>query len=208
MDKRIMVRISASGETVSLRTVSREFRSPHRFVLLEDELRDLEEKRHVLASDIRSFADMRLCKAVSGGDDLEVTFSWLQDCGHDGLLGRAERVRLPYRGFLDCIRESRGKDGEACGMLSACCRSRPRIEFRSRNNLKAVVANRMVRGKLGRFIDRNLNWVDYERILVTDDWLPYSFAFAGYTPYGRGICGGIILHGQDDLRRAYYGMHT
>lgn len=24
----------------------------------------------------------------------------------------------------------------------------------------------------------------------------------------RGICGGIMLHGQEDLRKAYYEIHT
>ena len=38
--------------------------------------------------------------------------------------------------------------------------------------------------------------------------LPYSFFFEEYTPYGRGICGGIILHGAEDLAKAQYSVHT
>ena len=65
-----MLKLSASGESISLRTVSRGFRSPHRFIILEKELRELEEKRYVLSADIRSFAELHLEKAAAGGDAL------------------------------------------------------------------------------------------------------------------------------------------
>ena len=41
-----------------------------------------------------------------------------------------------------------------------------------------------------------------------DDSQPYSFFFEEYTPYGRGICGAVILHGIEDIAKARYSVHT
>ena len=46
------------------------------------------------------------------------------------------------------------------------------------------------------------------QITMYDDFEPYSFFFREQTPYGAGICGGVILHGRENLEKAYYGIHT
>ncbi len=68
--------------------------------------------------------------------------------------------------------------------------------------------NRVIRRKLEKFLGRHFNWRDSDRIIVTDDFAPYSFFFTEMRGKIRGICGEIILHGQEDLKKAYYGMHT
>ena len=75
-EKRTMLKLTASEDSISLRTISRGFRSPHRFVVLETELQELEVKRHIISSDIRSFAEMRLVKAGAeyNGDMLLIRF--------------------------------------------------------------------------------------------------------------------------------------
>ena len=80
-EKRTMLKLTASEDSISLRTISRVFRSPHRFVVLETELQELEVKRHIISSDIRSFAEMRLVKAGAeyNGDMLLIRFVWLSD---------------------------------------------------------------------------------------------------------------------------------
>ena len=45
-------------------------------------------------------------------------------------------------------------------------------------------------------------------IVVYDDFVPYSFFFQEECVNGNGICGGIILYGREDLKKACYGMHT
>ena len=47
-----------------------------------------------------------------------------------------------------------------------------------------------------------------EKIVIYDDGQPYSFFFEEYTPYGRGICGGIILDGAENLAKAKYSVNT
>lgn len=208
MYDRIMVKVSADDRFVSLRTISRKYRSPHRFVLSRKELEELEEKDRVLARDIHSFADLRRYMSTQGQDRLAITLFWLNDSGNGDVSGWSQIVQLPYGKFLECVESSFRSKGKELRLLSMKENRTPRIEFTGSRNLKAVVNIPMLRRKLGKFLACNLNWKDYSRIVVTDDCLPYSFGFSGYTPYGRGMCGGIILHGQEDIKKAYYGLHT
>lgn len=93
-------------------------------------------------------------------------------------------------------------------LLSILEQNRPKLEFQSRKNLKAVVENPILRHKLGKFLDQHFNWYNYERIVLTDDYLPYSFFFEGYMVQGTKTCGGVILHGEENIRTAKYGIHT
>lgn len=207
MNNRTMVQVSLGQESVSLRTYSRRFRSPQRFVILRSELERLIEKKWLLTNDIRSFAELRLKKAPSGDEVLVIRFSWLTDAGGDNLKGHTETVHLPFTQFRDYLAEGEAIKQE-WKILSLKEDWTPRIEFHSRRNLREVIAHPLLRHKLGLFLSRNLRWVDYERFVVTDDFVPYSFGFTGYTPNGPGVSGGIILHGQEDLAKANYSLHT
>ncbi len=84
----------------------------------------------------------------------------------------------------------------------------PRYEFHSRKNLHEVARRPVLRRKLGRVLGRHFQWRGTEKIVIYDDGQPYSFFFEEYTPYGRGICGGIILNSAEDLAKAQYSVHT
>lgn len=110
--------------------------------------------------------------------------------------------------FKTSIKQSR-EDGMQIKMLSLEESGRPKIEFQSRRNLKAVAETKALRKKLGKFLaDHFLRWKGSRQITVYDDFEPYSFFFKEQTPYGNGICGGVILHGRENLEKAYYGIHT
>ena len=40
------------------------------------------------------------------------------------------------------------------------------------------------------------------------DCLSYSFFFEGYMVQGAKTCGGVILHGEENIQTAKYGIHT
>lgn len=210
MEQRTMVKLSASEDCVFLWTVSRGFRSPHRFGISVRELQALEMERHMIVSDIHSFAELRLGRSVKegNGDMLTVDFTWLSDSGFRRVAGREETIHLPYRQFQKKLEESRKLGGTGVGMLSVNEKGTPRIEFQSRKNLREVAERKVLRKKLGRFLNNHFSWKGSRRIVVYDDFVPYSFFFREERLNGNGICGGIILHGQDDLRKASYGMHT
>ena len=210
MGQRTMVKLSASDGCVFLWTVSRGFRSPHRFGISDRELQVLEEKRHIIVSDIHSFAELQLCRSEKeeNQDMLTVTFTWLSDNGGRRVSGREETLHLLYKKFKEGIEKSSGLGGAGVGLLSVDERGMPQIEFQSRKNLQAVAEIKVLRKKLGRFLDRHFAWKGSRKIVVYDDFVPYSFFFQEERVSGTGICGGIILHGQEDFKKACYGMHT
>ena len=163
----------------------------------------------MITKDIHSYAELRLCDAVGGAKVLELSFTWLKDAGRDNVSGYTERVRLPYEPFRSyAAGEEEVADGTRWRLLSIPEQNRPKLEFHSRKNLKAVVGNPILRHKLGKFLDQHFNWYNYERIVLTDDYLPYSFFFEGYMVQGTKTCGGVILHGEEDIQTAKYGIHT
>lgn len=208
MNQRTMVKVSAEENTFSIRTFSRKGRSPQRFVFLQKELDMLEEKGYVLTSDIHSFARMELYTTASGAQAVQIIFTWLQDAGGGSISGREETVRLPLEKWKECLEASRNQGGAYQSLLSIEEKHKPQIIFHSRKNLKEVAQRKVLRKKLGRFLDRSFNWHGTKQICITDDFYPYSFFFTEDKGNGKGICGGIILHGQENLPKAYYGIHT
>lgn len=207
MNNRTMVRILVEKEIVSFRTCSRSSRSPHRFIVLRKELERLAENRAVLTKDIHSFAEMRLKVMKDGQEALSICFAWLSAADGNEIAGYTENVLLPFAPFREYL-AGKVEEGQLWKQLSLSERRTPRLEFHSRNHLHEVAANPELRHKLGIFISRNLQWPNYTKIVVSDDWIPYSFAFTGYRVDGPGISGGIILHGQENMQKAYYGIHT
>lgn len=208
MDDRIMVKLSVSDDCISLQTCSRGYHSPQRFILTKSELRELDEKRYLTVSDIRSFAKLALRKTMEQEEVLEIDFTWLNDAGSGKVSGVTETVRLSYEKFRELAKES-GEDGTQKKMLSLKDDSRIRIAFLSRKNLRAVAETKMLRKRLGKFMGNHfLRWKGSRQIILYDDFEPYSFFFQEQTPYGAGICGGVILHGRENLKKAYYGIHT
>ena len=183
MNNRTMATVYVDQDSISLKTRSRKDCSPQRFIILKKELQRLEENKYLLIKDIHSYAELRLCNAIG--------------------------VRLPYEPFRAyAAGEEEVANGTRWRLLSISEQSRPKLEFHSRKNLKAVVENSILRHKLGKFLDQHFNWYNYERIVLTDDYLPYNFFFEGYTVQGAKTCGGVILHGGENIQTAKYGIHT
>ena len=81
MNNRIMIKLSASEDCITLRTFTKNYHSPQGFILTQKELLELEEKSHLTASDIRSFAELALRKSIEQEEILEIVFTWLSDAG-------------------------------------------------------------------------------------------------------------------------------
>lgn len=204
----IMIKLSASEDCITLRTFSKNYRSPQGFIFTKKELMELEEKRYLTVSDIRSFANLSLRKTMEQDNVLEVSFTWLSDAGGGKVSGMTETIRIFYEEFKEMVEESR-KNGIQKRMLSLEEKSRPKIAFQSRRNLKAVAETKALRKKLGKFMGEHfLRWKGSRQITLYDDFEPYSFFFQEQTPYGAGMCGGVILHNRENMKKAYYGIHT
>ena len=206
MNSRILVKVSRYDDGISFRTISREKKSPHGFYLLRSELERLWLNGFVVSNDLQSFAVFRYDR---GKEIVSIKFCWLQSVLTDGLSGWEQTVHLPagrlqeflYSGNEECR-------SEQWKVLSLDKMKYPKLTFYSRNNLCAVLSQQVIRRKLLRFLRDHFRWPGVDEVRFYDDLLPYSFFFQEYCNGRQGICGGVILHNQQDWSRAYYSLHT
>ena len=208
MINRIMLRADANENTVSIRTVSARMKSPQHFYICYSELDRLRDEGQIISSDIRSFVKIRLDEKH---DRIAFDFTWLAGHGFDRVEGTEQAVDLrwsKFREFLDACRQPDGpKEFKAVSLGPR--RDRPRLVFAgNRENLKAAVADRRVRRKLGKALMANFNWPDADEIRLANDFVPYSFFFREFRDGRPVMCGGLILHGQEDMSKAHYQIHT
>lgn len=192
---------------ICFHTVSRSRKSPHWFYISRDSLKELEYKSKVIVYDIRSFAVLRV-DAHTGTIEIEIT--WLSG-DEDHLSGYQDMLALPYEKMKECLRESQQGEPVVWKTLSMGThreQPHPRFVFNSRKNLHAVLENKIIRCKLIRFLRDQFQWPCSERIEFYDDFVPYSFTFKEIRENKPVMTGGLILHGQEDLKSAHYSIHT
>lgn len=206
MRKSTLVHMTAEDSCISIRTVSRLGKSPHRFYALRSKLSELEHTSEVICRDIHSFAVLR--RDFYAGI-LEIRFIWISSDGYN-ISGHEETVTVPYDQFASFIHDSATDDGpNEWKVLSVeGIEKRPQLVFNSRKNLHAAIKNSIIRRKLARFLRDGFEWPDADQIELYDDFLPYSFTFLEIKNGKTAMNGGLILHRQDDIEKAYYSIHT
>lgn len=210
MNDRTMIKVRCSKNLLDIWTVSRNQKSPRSFAILRSELQQLEQKpeSRLIAHDCGSYAALRLTKGPDGMRVLEIRFTWLLEDGADQVHGWKEDVRLAYEPFHAFAEAGEDMDGAEWRQLSIPQKVTRHYEFHSRKNLHEVTRRPVLRRKLGKVLDQHFRWKGTEKIVIYDDGQPFSFFFQEYTLDGPGICGGIILHGAEDLPKAQYSVHT
>lgn len=205
--ERIMVTLSVDGGYLKLHTCSRQYGRSRTFYIPESKFGGPTQERRFIAADGQDFVRVRI-EALAPDEKVTLDFAWLSCFGQDGLCGRSEWAELNCETFYKAIGQSRAQEGKPQRLLSPRPAPAPRIRFESRQNLRKTVQNKTLRKKLGRFLATHFQWKDCRAIRIFDDFVPYSFCFEERTAQGSGLCGGIILHGQENLSTAHYEMHT
>lgn len=206
MDQRTLVKLTASEYSIGFRTVSFKRKSPRQFLMTRDELKKLDNEGHVITQDINCFAVFR--RNTRAGT-VSIEFAWLCSEMFEQLTGYLETVTLPYDALMNFVRTSKHEGGPSHWMaLSVIETRRPRLVFYDTEGLHKCIENRQVRKKLVRFLRDNFKWPNTEEIGFYRDFVPYSFLFREKCNGKPGITGGVILHMQEDMRKAYYAMHT
>ena len=208
MTDRILLHAHADENTIQLRTVSARVKSPRRFYVTYDELDRLQREGHIISNDIHCFLQARLDERR---DLAAFDFTWLAGHCFDRVEGFEQTVRIrwaPFREFLENCRQPDGpRDFKALSLDVS--RHRPRLVFDgNRANLRAAIGNPLIRRRLGKALMSNFNWPGADEIHLTNDFVPYSFFFREFQGGRACMCGGLILHGQEDMGKAYYGIHT
>lgn len=206
MNNRILVKAAASENCIIFRTVSRSRKSPRQFYVTHDEFAKLETQASVTTHDCWSFAVLR---RDARADTLELQFTWLSGGGRT-LTGWEETVTVPYGRLAAFVQESAQEGGpkEWKSLSMDFSNRRPRLVFDAQKTLHAILQNGVVRRKLVRFLRDNFNWPRSEQIHLYSDFVPYSFFFREIQGGKAVMCGGLILHGQEDMGKAYYSVHT
>jgi len=84
----------------------------------------------------------------------------------------------------------------------------PKIVVKAPEVVRKIAQHPIYRHKFAKFIGSHFDWGGATEIELYSDWVPYSFFFQEKCGEKNGMCGGVILHGQDDPHKAYYGIHT
>lgn len=208
MTNRTMLIVHADDNTVWFCTVNARVKSPRRFCATYDTLDRLRRDGHIIVSDIHCFLQAQL----DGRRDLAIfDFTWLTGHCFDRVEGFEQTVRIRWSQFLAFLEECRQPDGprDFKALSLDAPRGRPRLVFDGdRSNLKAAVGDRTIRRRLGKALMANFNWPGADEIHLYNDFVPYSFFFREFRDGNTCLCGGLILHGQEDMAKAYYGIHT
>lgn len=204
MDERTLIKVSASENCIGFKTISRNRKAPRLFWVTRDTLARLEQEPEVITQDIYSFAVLRR-NSITG--ILSINFCWLQGHRNNELDGWEETVTLPYDALAAFAEASAQKNGpQKWRTLSLQATMTPRIVFVDTIGLRKCLENRTVRGKLARALRDNFRGAD--RVEFYHDFVAYSFMFQSYRAGRPSIVGGLILHDQDDLKKARYSVHT
>lgn len=205
MQSRTLVKIKAENQWLLFRTISQVKKSPHTFYIPCSRLERLEDLSDpvVVGSSFPDFAEFR--RNVDRRE-IQVRFSWM-NCTDDRLTGWTETVTLPYDAFIHFLRNA--VDGDQWSVLSSEENLRPKLIFCEGHTIREVAANKLVRRKLVRALRDHFQWKSGGTIRFYSDYVPYSFFFRETLDDGQpGICGGLILHDQEDMKRACYSVHT
>lgn len=208
MTNRIMLIVHADESTVLFRTVGARVKSPRRFCATYDELDRLRHDGQIIVSDIHCFLQARLDERR---DLATLDFTWLTGHCFDRVEGFEQTVRIRWSQFQAFLEECRQPDGprDFKTLSLDAPRDRPRLVFDgNRANLRAAINEPTIRRKLGKALMDNFNWPGADEIRLYNDFVPYSFFFREFRDGNPCLCGGLILHGQEDMVKAYYGIHT
>ena len=201
-----MVKVSATENCLVFRTVSRKRKSPRSFYVLRSDLERLGQYGSVTANDIHCFAVFQRNSATGLAT---IHFYWLRQNGTNGLAGYEETVHLPHDELMAfAVKSLQNPTAAEWNVLSVEDAPMPRMVFQSTENLHAALSHKTVRRKLVRFLRDNFKWHWSEEVRFYNDSLPYSFFFQEMRHGQQGICGGLILHRQEDMDHAYYSIHT
>ncbi len=203
MNNKTLVIITMTEKHLVFRTVTRDRKSPHSFMISKGSINDLYDlPRTVLYEhDCGSFAQIwrdTLNKTV------HIRFCWLNSNGFR-LSGWEQTVILPFRELMSF---NSGGMGDRWAVLSLEESRQPKLVFCGTKNLCAAVSNHTVRRKLARFLRDNFQWPGTDEIRFYDDMEPYSFFFREMRDGRTGVCGGAILHGRENMEKAQYSLHT
>ena len=201
-----LVKLSAWKDWIDIRVITHDKKERHTFCVERAKLLQIRETREVIARDSAGFAAFQY---HSYNGTVIVQFFWINPTDTGAFRGWNQTVILDYQNLMSFLSMSADPSGpKNWKMLSKDPSNAPRLVFPGQRNLKQVVGNKLIRRKLSKFLRDNFRWRNTMEIQFFSDFVPYSFFFREIRHDGVGIQGGLILHGQEQMEKAYYSIHT
>lgn len=200
---RTLVKVMVADKFLSFRTITKDEKSSHSFMIPRGTIDDLYEITTAVLCEYDSGSFARIWRDPLR-ETVHIRFYWLHSNGFR-LTGREQTIIIPFR---ELMAFNKGYAGDEWSFLSMEQPQRPKMVFCETNNLHAAVNNPIVRRKLSRFLRDNFRWPGSDEIRLYDDLMPHSFFFREVQGGRIGICGGVLLHGQDNMKKAQYALHT
>ncbi len=203
---RTMVKVTCIADWIKFRTIRRGYEALDGIAVSRGVFEDLEAHGYAAQNGSNSFAVFR--RDCFRGT-VSIRLAWLNYCGRR-LFGWEECVILDYEKLMAFVRDSAVPNGpkEWRGLSVVPRTPRSRLVFRCDERLRECLDNKLVRHKLVKFLRDNFRWPRSERVEFYTDFEPYSFFFQEYCGGKPAMCGGLILHGQENMEKAYYSIHT
>lgn len=206
MNDSVLLKLCGNSDYLMLRPVSRENAGKRKnFFAARSLLLRLENESEVILND---GTDLAIFRRSAIEDAVRIIFYWLSDRNDGTLVGHKEAFTVRYSSLWAFLLRCKNKDTKESRLLSIPSDHWPRIIFEDTRNLKKVVASRMLRRKLAKFLRKAFHWPGATEIRLFDDFLPYSFLFSEQRGDKVGIEGGVVLHNPDDPKYAHYEIHT
>ena len=207
--KRTMLKVRVSDDFLIFRTVSRARKSSELYVQ-RDALSPLTEGKRVVLNEYSHFCVMT---PIERDNTICMEFYWISPTSGSGFSGWQQTLKISRERFLYFLEDSKAEYGsKEWSALSDDAPHYPRLIFRKCRSLEQAMGNPLVRRKLTKFLRDNFHWLNTDEIVFSGDFVPYSFFFREYRRgkdgLEEGMCGGLILHNQEDMRKAYYSTHT
>ena len=212
-DNHVLVKFYSTEHYISIRTITRDRKSPFSFDLPHPMFTELEASGDILVQDCYSFARFRL---VDEGATVQIDFTWLSRYEDGTTKGYVQTVKLDYDELATHIWNSLpGNDGPTRWTMYYSDHTKPRakLDFSSpgaQQVIREVLAVPVLRHKLTRAVRDNFHWPNDGNCTVHfySDIGRYDFFFREQRGDRDGICGGLILHHHDGLATAKYSVHT
>lgn len=206
MKNSVLLKLCGNSDYLMLRPITRSNAGKRKnFFVAKSELLRLDTEHEITLND---GADHAIFRRSPADDAVRIIFYWLNEHSDGTLAGRKEETEIQYSELRSFLERCTDRNTREDSILSLPSERWPRIVFFSQRNLKEVVASKMFRRKLSKFLRCAFQWPRATEIRLYDDYLPGSFLFTEHVGDKNGIEGGVVLHGYEQPKTAYYSIHT
>lgn len=201
--------IREENKCIAFKIITRDKERYSEFLVTYDEIDKLQAEQRIIVKDIYSFAAMY---HDQDNDLLHVDFSFIERYGNGDLRGRHIFVSIPAEQFFTFYHDYQQEQISLLTRNNDCYKTKLIFTDSAKEQLQKAIENKQVRNKLRKAIMHfATSPVKGEKVILSRDFVDYSFTFSQYRGDQLSMHGGLILHkakNDPELKKARYSIHT